>query len=183
MLTFIAALAKIGKHCSRLLSGPVEIVALDPARPSGLRSCGYEVPLHWAAGTFAFASVAVPSACDAPGHGPTDCLRQGVRFWCWPRRGRRSQGLPRFQPEFCNSECAEAGRRRHGVLRLTPNALPLQAQGFGGKTVISLISVAERNQHRHSMTPGRLVAVKDRGCPPGPAVRGGSAEAVPSLTA
>lgn len=29
-----------------------------------------------------------------------------------------------------------------------------------------LISVAERNQHRHSMTPGRLAAVKDRGCPP-----------------
>ena len=31
---------------------------------------------------------------------------------------------------------------------------------------LSLISVAERNQHRHSMTPGRLAAVKDRGCPP-----------------
>ena len=36
---------------------------------------------HWVAGTLAYASVAAPRPCDAPGHGPTDCLRQGVRFW------------------------------------------------------------------------------------------------------
>ena len=35
--------------------------------------------LHWAAGTLAFGSVAVPRPCDAPGHAPTDLLRQGVR--------------------------------------------------------------------------------------------------------
>lgn len=52
---------------------------------------------HWAAGTLACVFVAVPSPCAAPGHGPTDCLRQGVRIWCWPRRGRRSDtaGPPR----------------------------------------------------------------------------------------
>ncbi len=74
---------------------------------------------------------------------------------------------PRFQTEFCLGQCAEAGRRRHGVLRLTPNALPPSGSGFRGQNRnLSLISVAERNQHRHSMTPGRLAAVKDRGCPP-----------------
>jgi hypothetical protein len=117
---------------------------------------------HWAAGTLAFASVAVPSPCDAPGHGPTDCLRQGVRL-CAGRAADGASRAPRFQPEFGPVEYAKAGHRRKGVLRLTPNA----HNGVRGQNRnLSLISVAERNQHRHSMTPGRLAAVKDRGCPP-----------------
>ena len=134
-----------------------------PLRAALLRVRGF---FHWAAGTLAYASVAVPSPCCAPGHGPTDSLRQGVRFWRWQRRGRRIQG-PRFQSEFYLAQCAKAGRRGHGVLRLTPNALPPSGSGVRGQNRnLSLISVAERNQHRHSMTPGRLAAVKDRGCPP-----------------
>ena len=96
---------------------------------------------------------------------------------------------------------ASGGAQRSGVLRLTPNALSLSGSGVRGQNRnLSLISVAERNQHRHSMTPGRLAAVKDRGCPPilacggeapceqksappAPALRGGSADAPPSLTA
>jgi hypothetical protein len=35
--------------------------------------------LHWAAGTLASGSVAVPRPCDAPGHAPTDLLWQGLR--------------------------------------------------------------------------------------------------------
>jgi hypothetical protein len=60
------------------MSGPVELDALGSARPAGalLR---VRRSLHWAAGTLAFGSVAVPRPCDAPGHAPTDLLRQGVR--------------------------------------------------------------------------------------------------------
>ena len=62
----------------KIRSGPVKIAALGPARLAGalLRVRGF---LHWAAGTLAFASVAVPRPCDAPGHRATDWLRQGIR--------------------------------------------------------------------------------------------------------
>ena len=49
---------------------------------------------HWAAGTLACVFVAVPSPCAAPGHGPTDSLRQGVRPLLLPAPERRSQGAP-----------------------------------------------------------------------------------------
>ena len=117
---------------------------------------------HWAAGTLAFASVAVPRPCDAPGHGPTDWLRQGVRFWCWPRRRRHSQGAPLPARVLPYRVCKDGAQRtwRFAVNPERPNGVRGQNRN------LSLISVADRNQHRHSMTPGRLAAVKDRGCPP-----------------
>jgi hypothetical protein len=150
---------------------------------------------HWAAGTLASASVAVPSPCDAPGHGPTDWLRQGVRFGL----GRATFGAAKA-PRFGSETYLVRGIWRGAEERCFA-VNPERPKGVRGQNRnLSLISVAERNQHRHSMTPGRLAAVKDRGCPPilsplrlrlgskksappAPAPRGGSAFAPPSLTA
>ena len=144
-----------------MVSGPVKIVALGPARPFGLRSCGCEVPLHWAVGTLAFVSVAAPRPCDAPGHGPTDCLRQGVRFGL----GRATFGAAKA-PRFGSETYLVRGIWRGAEERCFA-VNPERPEGVRGQNRnLSLISVAERNQHRHSMTPGRLAAVKDRGCPP-----------------
>jgi hypothetical protein len=57
--------------------------------------------------------------------------------------------------------------QRRGVEEWRFAVNPERPNGVRGQNRnLSLISVAERNQHRHSMTPGRLAAVKDRGCPP-----------------
>ena len=103
--------------------------------PFGLRSCGCEDPRIGPPALLHSASVAVPRLCDAPGQGPTDCLRQGCRFVL----GRARIGAAR--PPRCNPITSlflgdQAGRKGDGVLRLTPNA----QMGFGGKTVISLSS-------------------------------------------
>ena len=102
--------------------------------------------------------------------GPTDLLRQGVHSLAGgPRRRRRWPGRSRCPAHVRGTTAARrnggipAALKQGSVLRLTPNA---HCGGSGAKPIYSLISVAERNQHRHSMTPGRLAAVKDRGCPP-----------------
>ena len=129
--------------------------------PYGLRSCRCEVAPHWAAGNLAFASVAVPSPCDAPGHGPTDWLRQGVRFGL----GRATFGAAKA-PRFGSETYLVRGIWRGAEERCFA-VNPERPKGVRGQNRnLSLISVAERNQHRHSMTPGRLATVKDRGCPP-----------------
>ena len=142
------------------MSGPVKIVALGPARPLAallrVRSSS-----HRAAGTLAYASVAVPSPCDAPGHGPTDCLRQGVRFGL----GRATFGAAKVA-RFGSDTYFVRGIRRGAEERCFA-INPERPKGVRGQNRnLSLISVAERNQHRHSLTPGRLAVVKDRGCPP-----------------
>jgi hypothetical protein len=170
-------------------SGPAKIVALGPARPCGLCSCGCGVPR--------IGPPALSPASSSPSRaralhraaGRLTVSGKASVLCCWPRRSGAVRA-PRFQREFCLADGAMAGRRGYGVLRLTPNAQRVRGQNRN----LSLISVAERNQHRHSMTPGRLAAVKDRGCPPilacggeapceqksappAPALRGGSARA------
>jgi hypothetical protein len=125
------------------------------------RSCGCEVPHIGPPALLHSASVAVPSPCDAPGHGPTDWLRQGVRFGL----GRATFGAAKA-PRFGSETYLVRGIWRGAEERCFA-VNPERPKGVRGQNRnLSLISVAERNQHRHSMTPGRLAAVKDRGCPP-----------------
>lgn len=156
----------VGGH-SRL-SGPVKNDALGPARRRA--RAGARLP---ALGRrhICLRLRRRPVPRDKHGfHGPTNLLRQGVRFLAGgPRRRRRWPGRSRC-PRGCAGRTAarRSGRnaaalKQDCVLRLTPNAhFGVRGQNW----YLSLISVAERNQHRHSMTPGRLAAVKDRGRPP-----------------
>ena len=87
---------------------------------------------------------------------------KGSVICCWPRRRRRSQGAPRKPTNILRPPQSSGAKR---AWRFAVN--PERPDGVRGQNRnLSLISVAERNQHRHSMTPGRLAAVKDRGCPP-----------------
>ena len=146
-------------------SGPAKIVALGPARPFGRAPAGAK-----------FLTLGRRHSCTPPpspsraramhratgrltGSGKGSVLAQAAPRLAQP--GRPASGLR------LTSFGASGGAQRSGVLRLTPNALSLSGSGVRGQNRnLSLISVAERNQHRHSMTPGRLAAVKDRGCPP-----------------
>ena len=111
-----------------------------------------------------------PAPRDKHGfHGTTDLLRQGVHS---RQAGRAVVGAGQSAPS-CPARARYAPRR--GVLRDRGRTTagrrfavnPERPDGLRGQNRnLSLISVAERNQHRHSMTPGRLAAVKDRGCPP-----------------
>ena len=143
------------------MNGPVKIVALGPARPSGLRSCGCEVPRI---GPPAL-SPPPPSPSRARAlHRATGRLTvsgKGSAFGAG-RAADSAARAPRIQPEFCHV----LGDVR-GAEELCFAVNPERPNGVRGQNRnLSLISVAERNQHRHSMTPGRLAAVKDRGCPP-----------------
>ena len=143
------------------LSGPVKNDALGPARMCALlRVRDF---LLWAAGTLASGSDAVPRPCCRTGPcGPTDLLRQGGRLLL----AGRAIGGDRGGPPACADRQIPLRpcRRDAEGQRFAVN--PERREGVRGQNRnLSLISVAERIQHRHSMTPGRLAAVKDRGCP------------------
>lgn len=98
----------------------------------------------------------------APGHGSTDSPRQGVRHLFAGRSIGDDQRVPRRPTNIIRPRQSSGAQKtwRFAVNPERPNGVRGQNRN------LSLISVAERNQHRHSMTPGRLAAVKDRGCPP-----------------
>ena len=120
------------------LSGPVKNGALGPARPAGalLRVRGF---LHWAAGTLASGSVAVPRPSYRTGPcGPTDMLRQGVR----PLLAGRAIGSGQGGPPACLRSLADAivtvrtGRRHLKCFAVNPE----RPEGVRGQNLISLSS-------------------------------------------
>ena len=98
-------------------------------------------------------------ALRADRHAPA----RGPSFARWPRH-RQRPGRPARLHSLADARATMRTGRRHlqcfAVHPERPNGVRGQNRN------LSLISVAERNQHRHSMTPGRLAAVKDRGYPP-----------------
>jgi hypothetical protein len=137
------------------------IDALGPARLSA-RSCGCGVSCIGPPALLP--SPPSPSRARAM-HRATGRLTvsdKGFVICCWLRRPRRSQRAPRRPTNILRPRQSSGAQRtwRFAVNPERPNGVRGQNRN------LSLISVAERNQHRHSMTPGRLAAVKDRGCPP-----------------